>query len=180
MRRLKSALLALALFSVLAAGAEAQTVLRIGYIDSQAILEQDPAAQAADEQFQADMARYRTEVQEMGEQIQGLIDDLERQQNTLSPAARANREEEIRMRQAEYSQRLSELDQQAAARQAELVQPVMERITAVIEQVRAEGNYSLIFDLAAQGIVSADPALDLTQEVIRRLQATPPPPVGGR
>ena len=56
-------------------------------------------------------------------------------------------------------------------RQAELVEPVMERITAVIETIRAEGSYSMIFDVAAQGIISADPALDLTTEVVRRLQA---------
>ena len=46
----------------------------------------------------------------------------------------------------------------------------MQRITAVIEEIRAEGSYSMIFDVAAPGIISADPALDLTAEVVRRLQ----------
>ena len=79
------------------------------------------------------------------------------------------------MKNAEYEQRLSEIDQQAQIRQAELIQPVMDRITTVIETLREEGSYSLIFDVAAQGIISADPSLDLTQEVIRRLTATTPP-----
>ena len=47
----------------------------------------------------------------------------------------------------------------------------MDRITEVIEQLREEGAYSLILDVAAGSIVSADPALDLTQEVIGRLEA---------
>jgi Skp family chaperone for outer membrane proteins len=47
----------------------------------------------------------------------------------------------------------------------------MERINAVIEDIRADGGYSMIFDVAAQGIIAADPALDLTAEVVRRLQA---------
>ena len=34
-----------------------------------------------------------------------------------------------------------------------------------------EGAYSLILDVAAGSIVSADPALDLTQQVISRLQS---------
>jgi Skp family chaperone for outer membrane proteins len=46
----------------------------------------------------------------------------------------------------------------------------MDGITAIIEQVREEGAYSLILDAAAGSIVSADPALDLTREVIDRLQ----------
>ncbi len=82
------------------------------------------------------------------------------------------------MKNAEYEQRLGEIDQQAQVRQAELIQPVMDRITTVIESIREEGGYSLIFDVAAQGIISADPSLDLTQEVIRRLTTTPLPSGG--
>jgi len=156
---------------LLVSAAEAQTAVRIGYIDSQAILDQDPSAQAAQQQFEASMATYQAEVRQMGEDLQRLIDQYEQQQAMLSEEAKANREEEIRLRQTEYQQRISELEQQAGVRQAELVEPVMERITAVIEEIRAEGNYSMIFDVAAQGIISADPALDLTPEVVRRLQA---------
>ncbi len=175
MRRAMPLLLSLMALVFLAGGVEAQSALKIGYIDSQAILDQDPAAQAANAQFQEALTRYRAEVQQLGEELQVLVDEYERQQNTLSPAARTNREEQIRMKNAEYEQRLSEIDQQAQVRQAELIQPVMDRITTVIEALREEGSYSLIFDVAAQGIISADPSLDLTQEVIRRLTAMTPP-----
>jgi Skp family chaperone for outer membrane proteins len=57
----------------------------------------------------------------------------------------------------------------ADQRRAELVQPVMDRITVVIETLREEGQYSLILDVAAGSIISADSTLDLTPEVIRRL-----------
>jgi outer membrane protein len=156
---------------VLASRAQAQTELKIGYIDSQAILDQDPSARTAQQQFEASLATYQAEVQQMGEDLQLLIDQYEQQQAMLSAEAKANRQEEIRLKQTQYQQRIQELEQQAGARQAELVEPVMERITAVIEEIRAEGGYSMIFDVAAQGIISADPALDLTAEVVRRLQA---------
>lgn len=155
----------------LASEAQAQADLKIGYIDSQAILDQDPAARAAQQQFEASLTTYQAEVQQMGEELQELIDSYEQQQAMLSAEARSTREEEIRVKQGQYQQRISELEQQASVRQAELVEPVMERITAVIEEIRAEGSYSMIFDVAAQGIISADPVLDLTPEVVRRLQA---------
>ena len=49
----------------------------------------------------------------------------------------------------------------------------MQRVTAVIEGIRAEFNYSLIFDAAAQGsaLVTADRTLDISPLVIQRLQA---------
>jgi len=156
---------------VLASSAEAQSTVKIGYIDSQAILDQDPSAQAAQQQFEASLVTYQAEVQQLGQNLQLLMDQYEQQQAMLSDEAKANREEEIRLKQAQYEQRIGELEQQASVRQAELVEPVMERITAVIEEIRAEGAYSMIFDVAAQGIISADPALELTAEVIRRLQS---------
>jgi outer membrane protein len=156
---------------VLASASQAQTVVKIGYIDSQQILNQDPGAQEAQEQFEADLARYRAEVDQIGQELQDLISRYEQQQSMLSEEARSNRQEEIRLKQTQYQQRISELEHQAGMRQAELVEPVMERINAVIEDIRADGGYSMIFDVAAQGIIAADPALDLTAEVVRRLQA---------
>lgn len=150
--------------------ASAQSGLRIAYINSQQILEQAPGAKEAEEQFNRDMARYRAEVEQLGKELEQLINQYQQQQLTLSPEAKSNREEQIRMKQQSYNQRVQELDQQAGQRQAELVQPIMDQINTVIEAIRAEGSYSLIFDVTAGSILAADQSLDLTDEVIRRLQ----------
>lgn len=159
------------LILVMASAVQAQANVRIGYIDSQQILNQDPSALEAQQQFEADLARYRAEVDQIGRDLQELISQYEQQEAMLSETAKENRQEEIRLKQTQYQQRISELESQAGMRQAELVEPVMERINAVIEDIRDDGGYSMIFDVAAQGIIAADPALDLTQEVVRRLQA---------
>ena len=62
---------------VLASAAEAQTNPKIGYIDSKAILDQDPSARAAQQQFEASLATYQAEVQQMGNDLQQLIDQYE-------------------------------------------------------------------------------------------------------
>jgi outer membrane protein len=164
----------LALVAAVPASAQGVAGAKIAYINSQIILEQAPGAQQAAEQFDRDMARYRSEVEGLGQQLEQLIQQYQQQQLTLSPEAKANREEEIRLKQGQYNQRLQELDQQAGLRQQELVQPIMDNITEVIEALRQEGNYALIFDVAAQSIVAADESLDLTQEVVRRLQEAAP------
>lgn len=156
---------------ILVSAAQAQSVVKLGYIDSQAILNQDPRARQAQQQFESDMTRYRAEVDQLGQELQDLIGRYEQQEAMLSEEAKANRQEEIRMKQSQYQQRIADLEQQAGVRQAELVEPVMERINAVIEDIREDGAYAIIFDVAAQGIIAADPVLDLTAEVVRRLQA---------
>ena len=169
MRRSFFALPALA-FAVTAAAAEAQT-LKIGYINSQQILASSSEAAAAEQQFTQEMQTFQAEVQALEEEITGMQQRLQQQQLTLSPEARANREQQIQAKLQEYQTRTTELQQMADQRRAELVQPVMDRITVVIETLREEGQYSLILDVAAGSIISADSTLDLTPEIIRRLGA---------
>ena len=170
MRRTSFALLALAL--LLPAGAvEAQT-LKIAYINSQEILLQAPGAEAAQQAFEAEMAAYQTEIAQLETELQNMETALQQQSLTLSPEARANREQQLQAKFQEYQQRAGQLQDVANQRRAALIQPVMDNITAIIETIREEGAYSLILDAAAGSLVSADPALDLTQEVITRLQAS--------
>jgi outer membrane protein len=169
MRRTSFALFALA-FLLPAGAVEAQT-LKIAYINSQEILLQAPGADAAQQAFEAEMASYQTEIQQLETELQNMETALQQQSLTLSPEARANREQQLQQKFQEYQQRAGQLQDVANERRAALIQPVMDNITAVIETMREEGAYSLILDAAAGSIVSADPALDLTQEVITRLQS---------
>lgn len=170
MRRTSIALFALA-FLLPAGAVEAQT-LKIAYINSQEILLQAPGAEAAQQAFEAEMAGYQTEIQQLETELQNMETALQQQSLTLSPEARANREQQLQQKFQEYQQRAGQLQDVANERRAALIQPVMDNITSVIETMREEGAYSLILDAAAGSIVSADPTLDLTQEVITRLQAS--------
>lgn len=176
MRRIALASLALALMAT--GTAEAQT-LKIGYINSQQILANAPGAAEANEQFQQDLQSYEAEAKQLQDELVRMQQQLEQQALTLSPEAKRNREQAIQQKAQEAQQRMQQLDAQANRRRQELVQPVMDQISQVIEQIREEGNYSLILDVAAGSIIAADPALDLTDEVIRRLQAAATAPGGG-
>jgi len=167
MRRTSFALMALA-FLLSAGAVEAQT-LKIGYVNSQEILLAAPGAEEAQAQFDQEMASYQEEITQLETELQNMETALQQQQLTLSPEARSNREQQLQAKFQEYQQRTTQLQEVANQRRAALIQPVMDDITAVIESIREEGAYSLILDAAAGSIVSADPALDLTDQVIARL-----------
>ena len=166
-----------------AVAAEAQTPLKIGYINSQEVLANTAEAATAQQQFDREMQGYQAEISQLEEELTGLQESLQRQSLTLSPDARAAREQQLQTRLAAYQQRTAQLTQLAEQRRAELIQPVMDRINTVIEAVRVEGQYHLILDLAAGSIIAADPMLDLTQQVIARVStgaAASPAPGGAR
>lgn len=159
-------------FLLVLPGVAAAQMGEIRYINSQDILAEAPGAKEAQAQFEQDMQGYQAEVQQMATELDNLVNQYETQQAMLSPSAKQQREADIRAKQQAYQQELAAIDERAGQRQQELVQPVMDRINQVIEQIRAEGSYAIIFDVAGGGVVAADSALDLTQEVIRRLQAS--------
>jgi len=156
-------------FTLGASAVEAQTNLKIGYINSQQILASAPEATAAQQQFDQEMQGYQNEIKQLEDELTGLQENLQRQQLTLSPEAKAAREQQLQTRVTQYQQRTAQLQQLADQRRAELIQPVMDKINTAIEEVRVAGGYHLILDLAAGSIVAADPSLDVTQLVITQL-----------
>lgn len=160
-----------AILLVAAGSVQAQAAgLKIGFINSQLVLENDPQFIEAQEQFNQELEVIRQEVEAKEMALDSLIRGFEQQQLSMSPAARQERQAAIVATQGEYQQQVNQLQQQAEQRQQEIVQPVMERINQVIEEIRIEGQYTIILDIASGAILAADQGLDLTQELIRRLQ----------
>ena len=173
----RASALALGVLVFGAAAAAAQAPVKIGYIKSQTILAGAPGRAAAETQFEKEMTAYRAHVQRMGDSLNALIADYNKQEVSLSPQAKETRQKDIRAKEEEYQRRTQELQQQVRAREAELVRPIMEQINKIIDELRAEEGYSMIFDAENQAgvLVAADKNLDLTDKVLARLRAAGPP-----
>jgi len=150
---------------------------RIAYINSQQILAQAPGRAEAEAQFEREMNGYRQAVQRMGDSLNTMIAEYNRQEVSLSPAAKDTRQKAIREKEDQYQKKTQELQQQAQQRQVELVQPIMEQINKIIGQLRAQEGYAMIFDAGSSAgvVVAADTTLNLTDKVIARLKAAGPP-----
>ncbi len=145
--------------------------LKLAYINSQEIIAQAPGAAEAQATFDRDMARWQTEIRALNDSLQDMMSTYDQQQVMLSPDARQQRQQEIGLKQQEYQQRAADLERVAGQRQQELIQPIFESIRDVLMSIRQEEGYSMIFDAAAGALIDADTTLDITSQVIARLQA---------
>lgn len=143
---------------------------KLAYINSNEIIAQTPGAAEAQQTFDREMARWRTEMQALEDSLQQMITTYEQQQIMLSPEKRQERQQEILQKRLEYEQRANDLQEVAQRRQAELVQPIYDRITLALTQIRDESDYTMIFDAAAGALIAADTTLDITGVVIERLK----------
>ena len=162
----------LGLLAVTPTAAQSTPSAKIGIINSRQILQQTPGYAAAESTFDREVKGYRDEVQRLQRQMDSSIQAFDQQSIALSPAARQAKQKDLQTQQHRLETRTNELQQKAQAREQELMAPIQARINAVIQGLRAEGNYAVIFDADAQGsnIVAADPALNLTPTVMGRLR----------
>ncbi len=166
----------IATFSLLGVGtatAQQASAGKVAYVNTQAILKSTPGYAQAESTFAREVETYRTEVQKLQAGLDSAASDFEQKSVMLSPTQREAKRKELTGQQQKLEQRTQELQQKAASRERELLDPIQGKVNSVIEGVRAAGNYAVIFDVSApnSGIVTADKSLDLTQRVIQQLKS---------
>lgn len=177
MRKLLTTVLAVAGLLAASAPLTAQTT-KIGYIDTRLILQEAPGAQEARATLETEMRGFQNQLQMMQDSLQAMMTDYQQKSLVMSADAKQKREQEIIQKRTGWEQRAEQLQQQAAQRQQQVMEPIMQRVETVISQVREAEGIAIVFDVASDVIVSADPALDLTAKVIERLKAAAPTATG--
>ncbi|MEO8575549.1 MAG: OmpH family outer membrane protein [Gemmatimonadales bacterium] len=174
---IRAALLALIVGAATAGSASAQAVPKLGFINSAAILAQAPGRAEAETRFKTEVAAYQAQLQRMSDSLQTMAATFDKEAAKLDSGTRNVRARAIQNRETAYQARARTLDSTMQTRQAELIRPIMENLQKVIEQVRAEDGYAMIFDVASQAsvIVAADKNLDITEKVLAKVKAAPAP-----
>lgn len=145
------------------------------FIDSERLRQEAPSLQTARQQMQERMQQLEAQADSaltpLQTELQRLATEFQQQQGMMTPERRQEQQTAIQQKQAELQQAGSQWEQRAQQLQSEILAPALSRINEVIEGLRQERGYSFILDAAAGGVVAADPSLDITQEVLRRLGA---------
>jgi len=167
------AVLVAALASILAGfPLAAQNVIsgKVGVFNADRIMAESQPGQQALALFNQLRDQRVAELQVQQEQI----NTLQQQAITAPPggpeAARLQRDVEDLMLQLNRLQ--EDVQQELGLRQNELTLEITEMIGQVIEVLGEEEGYTLIFNAIQSGLVYIGPTLDITDEIIRRINAT--------
>ncbi len=144
--------------------------MKIAYLNSAKILEGAPGADSVKAEIDKEMAKYQGRIQSLQDSLQMMYADYQKQSVLLSPAEKKKREDAIEARRQVLAQRAQFLQDEANNRQHDMMDPITKKVEGIIETLRKEGGYSIIFDAASQAMVSADTTLDLTTQVMTRLK----------
>ena len=170
------AVLMAALVSILAAvPLVAQDVVdsKVGVFNADRVLaESQPGVQALALFNQLRDQRVR-ELQVQQTAINGLQEQAVTATVGSPDAARLQREMEDLMLRLERLQQ--DVEQELGVRQNELTGGLMQTVADIVSTMGEEGGYALIFNAVQSGVVYAGPTLDITDEVIQRINARSAP-----
>lgn len=143
------------------------------FVNTQAILPIAPGADSAQIRFQAVLQSYDAELQGLAVELEELVNTYRQQEALLDQAGREQWQQDIQEKQRLAQERQVELERESTRQRDQLLEPILVRITEVIEEIREEQGYSIVFDVAESGVVAADTSLDITAAVLERLGVDP-------
>ncbi|MBK8004023.1 MAG: OmpH family outer membrane protein [Gemmatimonadetes bacterium] len=151
------------------------TAGRVAFINARAVLLATPGFTQAESTYTREVAGFRTEVERLQQSLDSAAADFEQRSVMLSAAAKTAKRRELETQRDQLQQRAQDLQGRAQQREQDLLSPIHNRVNAAIEAVRAAGGFALVFDVSANDglIVAVDKTLDLTQQVIDKVKATP-------
>ena len=148
--------------------------LKIGYVHSQKVLASFKDALDVNKKIEEIDRQYQAEGREMQDNLKKLQDQYESQSLLLSDAKKREKEQEIQnlimklqqFQQQKYNPQTGEIYK----KQAELLQPVYDKINVVIKKIGEDEKYDLILDTASGNILHVSDAIkDLTDRVLEEL-----------
>ncbi len=141
--------------------------LKIGYVNSERVLRDATPAKAAQAKLEAEFGKRQKEMDDQGAKLKVAVDKLEKDAPTLSDTERNRRQRDLVEQERDLQRRRREFQEDLNQRRNEELAAVVERANRVIKQIFDSEKYDIIL----QEVVFASPRVDITDKVIRALNA---------
>jgi outer membrane protein len=152
--------------TVFAAQAQAED-FRVGYVSTDRIFREANSAKSAQAKLETEFAKREKELNDQGNSLKSLSEKFEREAPTLSESQRNTRQKQLVDQDRDFQRKRREFQEDLNARKNEELQAVLERANKIVKQVAEAEKY----DLVVQEAVYINPKHDITEKVIRALNA---------
>ena len=143
---------------------------KIGVVQIERIVRDSAPALRAQKKLEAEFAKREAELAKVADQLKRVQDELEKDGVTMSEAQRRNKERDFNDTNREFQRKQREYREDVNQRRNEELSQVIEQANRIIRQIAEQEKYDIIFQEAAY----ANPRIDITDKVIKILDAKPP------
>ena len=158
---------ALAAAALCAAAPAMAQEARIAAVNSGRILCDSQPSKAAQVKLEQEFSKRDRELQDMAQKIKAMADKLDKDTAVLADADRQRRQREVADLDREFQRKQREFREDLNQRRNEELAQVLERANRVIRQIAEQRKY----DLIVQEAVYVNPRIDITDDVMKALNA---------
>ncbi len=169
MNRVRTLAPLIILFILVVAGASyAQQATKIAIINSQKAFEVSVEGKRIVSQMQDRDTKIKNDLQKLDDAIRLLENKLNTGRLTMTQEALLGIQADIEKKTTERKRYEEDQAREAQQFSANLVQRIRGEMVTIIENLAKERGFELVLDLATSGVVTYTPAIDITDEVVRR------------
>ncbi len=169
--RAKAILSAVAVAAALGPAAASAADLKIGYVDLQKALNEVDEGKSAKAVLKRDFDEKQKELDRKQEELKRMRADLDKQSVVMSDQARREKEEEFQRKAMETQGRFLELQKELSGREREVTRGIFDKMGVLIREIAEAEGFTMVFEKTDAGLLYAPPALDITNELIRKYNA---------
>jgi outer membrane protein len=145
---------------------------KVAYVVLQRIANESADGRVATTRIQALQQKKAAELTEKNKQLTGLQQKLEKEGSVMSASASGDLQKQIEKLNVEVQRFTQDAQAEVQELQQELQQEFQQRLEPVIQQVANEMGLHFVFNGPDAGLVWADSALDISADVIKKLDAS--------
>ncbi len=142
--------------------------IKLGFVNTERIFREAATAKQAQAKLEQEFSRREKELVENGNALKLASERFEREAPTLAESQRTARQKQLIDQDREFQRKRREFQEDLNARKNEEQQIVVERANRAVKQVAESEKYDVIF----QEAVYIHPKLDITDKVIKALNAS--------
>ena len=160
----------LAVLCIAAPGGHAYAQGKIGVVQIERIVRDSQPALRAQKKLEVEFGKREADLAKVADQLKRAQDELEKDSVTMPEAQRRNKERDFNDLNREFQRKQREYREDVNQRRNEELGQVIDQANRIIRQIAESEKYDIIFQEAAY----ANPRIDITDKVIKALEAKPP------
>jgi outer membrane protein len=145
---------------------------KVAYVVLQRIANESADGRVATTRIQALQQKKAAELTEKSKQLTGMQQKLEKEGSVMSASAAADLQKNIEKLNVDVQRFTQDAQAEVQELQQQLQQEFQQRLEPVLSQVATDMGLQFVFNGPDAGLVWADSALDISGEVIKKLDAS--------
>ena len=167
----RGALLGMAMLLAAAGAAPARAEVKIGVVDMQRALNECNAGKKAKDEVRRKFEKAQNELKTQRENLDRMRESYDKKALVLKEDERRSLEKDLEARSLDFKRKYEDYQRDLKRTDAELTSGIVEQLYGIVGAYAKERGFTVVLESSSGALVYADPAIDVTDEVIKRHNA---------